>query len=81
MGDVGQENIEHMWDFEFWKAFINAAATHRYNLISRWNLHPFPLLVKVPEYPDVALDDVVCARGLKVKQYSRNGRDFTVLTI
>ena len=26
--------------------------------MSLWNLHPFPSMVKVPEYPDVALDDV-----------------------
>ena len=30
----------------------------RYNYISLWSLHPFPSLVKVPDYPDVALDDV-----------------------
>jgi hypothetical protein len=33
-------------------------ARHRYNVLSLWNLHPFPSIVKVPEYPDIALDDV-----------------------
>ena len=33
-------------------------ARDRYNVLSLWNLHPFPSIVKVPEYPDVALDDV-----------------------
>jgi hypothetical protein len=33
-------------------------ARHRYNVLSLWSLHPFPSLVKVPEFPDVALDDV-----------------------
>ena len=27
-------------------------------IVSLWNLHPFPSMVKVPEYPDVALNDV-----------------------
>ena len=33
-------------------------ARHRYNLLSLWSLHPFPSMVRVPEYPDVALADV-----------------------
>jgi hypothetical protein len=33
-------------------------ARQRYNVLSLWNLHPFPSIVKVPEYPDVALEDV-----------------------
>jgi hypothetical protein len=33
-------------------------ARHRYNLLSLWSLSPFPSLVKVPEYPKVALADV-----------------------
>ena len=33
-------------------------ARDRYNFVSLWNLHPFPSMVKVPEYPDVALNDV-----------------------
>jgi hypothetical protein len=57
-GDAAQQNIPEMWSFDFWRAFFDALARHRYNVISLWNLHPFPSLVKVPEYPDVALDDV-----------------------
>ena len=47
-----------MWDFEFWRAYLDALARDRYNFVSLWNLHPFPSMVKVPEYPDVALNDV-----------------------
>jgi hypothetical protein len=47
-----------MWDFEFWKDYIDTMARYRYNYISLWNLHPFPSLVKVPGYEDVALNDV-----------------------
>ena len=57
-GDAAQQNIPEMWSFDFWHAFLDDLARHRYNVLSLWNLHPFPSLVKVPEYPDVALDDV-----------------------
>lgn len=58
MSDAAQANIEHMWSLEFWKDYLDSLARHRYNYVSLWNLHPFPSLVKVPEYPDVALNDV-----------------------
>ena len=47
-----------MWKREFWTEFLDAMARHRYNVLSLWSLHPFPSLVKVPEFPEVALDDV-----------------------
>jgi hypothetical protein len=58
MSDSAQENIATVWDFEFWRAYLDALARDRYNCVTLWNLHPFPSLVKVPEFPDVALDDV-----------------------
>lgn len=58
MGDSAQANIATVWDFEFWREFLDRLARHRYNYVSLWNLHPFPSLVRVPEYPDIALDDV-----------------------
>jgi hypothetical protein len=58
MSDSAQKNIATMWDFEFWRAYLDQLARDRYNFVTLWNLHPFPSMVKVPEYPDVALDDV-----------------------
>ncbi len=58
MSDAGQENIATVWDFDFWRAYLDSLARHRYNHVSLWNLHPFPSMVKVPEYPVVALADV-----------------------
>jgi hypothetical protein len=58
MSDSAQENIATAWDFEFWRAYLDALARDRYNYVSLWNLHPFPSMVKVPEFPDVALNDV-----------------------
>ena len=51
-------NIPELWEPEFWATYFDEMARHRFNVISMWNLHPFPSMVKVPEFPDVALDDV-----------------------
>ena len=58
MSDSAQANIATVWDFEFWRAYLDALARDRYNFVSLWNLHPFPSMVKVPEFPDIALNDV-----------------------
>jgi len=56
--DAAQNNIADMWSMDFWTTYIDNLARHRYNFISLWSLHPFPSLVRVPGYEDVALDDV-----------------------
>jgi len=58
MSDSAQENIATVWDFEFWRAYLDQLARDRYNYVSLWNLHPFPSMVKLADYPDVALKDV-----------------------
>ncbi len=57
-GESAQQNIATVWDMSFWRDYIDRLARDRYNLVSLWNLHPFPSLVRVPEYPDIALADV-----------------------
>ena len=57
-GDAAQKNITEMWSMDFWTQHLDMLARYRYNSITLWSNHPFPALVKVPEYPDVALDDV-----------------------
>jgi len=56
--DSAQANIPEMWDLSFWRDFFDDMARHRYNVLSLWSLNPFPSIVKVPEFPHVALDDV-----------------------
>lgn len=53
------ENIGHMWEFDFWEEFLDAMAEQKFNVLSLWNLSPFPSLVRIPEYPLIALEDVV----------------------
>lgn len=57
-GDAAQKNILEMWNFAFWQEFLDEMALHRYNTLTLWNPHPFPSMIKMEEYPDVALDDV-----------------------
>ena len=56
--DSAQSNIPEMWSMDFWRELLDEMARQRFNTLSLWNLHPFPSIVKVPEYPDVALNDV-----------------------
>ena len=56
--DASQANIPEMWSMDFWREMFDDMARHRYNLLSLWSLNPFPSIVKVPEFPNVALDDV-----------------------
>jgi hypothetical protein len=58
MSDSAQANIATVWDFDFWRAYLDQLARDRYNMVSLWNLHPFPSMVKLEQYPDVALNDV-----------------------
>ena len=73
--DAAQQNILEMWSLDFWRDFIDDMARHRYNVLSLWNLHPFPSLVKVPEYPDVALADVKRTRVPMDDTFSLSGND------
>ena len=57
-GDAAQNNIKEVWSWEFWEAYIDKMAINRYNVLSLWNPHPFPSMVKLDKYPEVALDDV-----------------------
>jgi hypothetical protein len=53
-----QANIPEMWSMDFWHELLDRMARDRFNVLTLWNLHPFPSIVKVPEYPKIALDDV-----------------------
>ena len=74
--DAAQKNILEMWSLDFWKEYIDHLARYRYNFVSLWSLHPFPSMVKVPEYPDVALDDVKRSTVQWNEYYAGNGTEF-----
>jgi len=62
-GEAAQKNIQTMWDFEFWKAYLDDLARYRYNLVSLWAAHPFPTMIKLEAYPDIAVDDVYYSKA------------------
>ena len=74
--DAAQKNIGEMWSFAFWKDYIDTLARYRFNYVSCWNLHPFPSLVRVPEYPDVALEDVKRSTVQWKEHYDLEGTGF-----
>lgn len=76
VSDSAQQNIATVWDFAFWQEFIDRLARDRYNFVSLWSLHPFPSMVKVQEYPDVALADVKRSRAKWKENYALEGMGF-----
>ncbi|MEP7321219.1 MAG: hypothetical protein ABI761_04845 [Saprospiraceae bacterium] len=56
--DAFQANIPEVWKESFWQEYFDAMARNKMNVMSWWSLHPFPSMVIVPEFPDVALNDV-----------------------
>jgi hypothetical protein len=69
-------NIPEVWTLAFWSTYFDTMARNRYNVLSLWSLHPFPSMVSVPEFPDVALDDVWRSRHpLGPKPFPVRGED------
>ncbi len=62
-GDATEKNTAEIWDLGFWREYIDTLAAYRYNHVALWSLHPFPMMVKVPDYPEVALADVMLSKG------------------
>ncbi len=74
--DSAQANVVEMWSMDFWRAFFDDMARHRYNVISLWSLNPFPSIVKTPEFPHVALDDVWSSTAKIEQKFSGAGDNF-----
>ncbi len=50
--------IPHVWDMTFWTTWFDEMARYRYNTVSIWGCHPFTSLIKMDDYPDVAIQNV-----------------------
>ncbi|WP_309722364.1 hypothetical protein [Armatimonas sp.] len=74
--DAAQQNIPEMWSLAFWQELLDDMARHRYNVLSLWNLHPFPSIVKVPEFPGVALEDVWRTSAKLDDSFGFGGQDY-----
>lgn len=70
-GASANTNRDDVWDLDFWKEYFDVIARQRFNVLSLWVRHPFPSIVKVPGYEDVALNDGVEGDGgKKINDYT-----------
>jgi len=70
-GTSAKTNRDDVWDLDFWKEYLDVIARQRFNVLSLWVRHPFPSIVKVPGYEDVALNDGVEGDGgKKINHYT-----------
>ena len=74
--DAAQQNIPNVWEKSFWTSYLDEMAKNRYNVLTLWSLHPFPSMVNIPEFPDVALTDVWRTKEKFDDGYSHNGNDY-----
>ena len=66
-GTSYQNAIPHVWDITFWESWFDEMARYRYNVVSVWNNHPFTSLIVLPDYPDLAIQDVTGFNGYSKK--------------
>lgn len=53
-----QYAVSNVWDITFWETWLDQQARNRYNVLSVWVHHPFPALVRVPEYSNACLPSI-----------------------
>lgn len=67
-GTSAQNAIPVMWEFDYWREFLDTLARNRYNVLTLWTCHPYPGIVKLPKYPEIGYDDVcVLKDGVDLK--------------
>ena len=76
MGDAAQQNIPVVWGMDFWQQQFDEMARNRYNVISLWSENPFPSLVKIPEFPKIALNDVWRTKTKLGDDFSLSGKGY-----
>lgn len=67
-GDQEKTSVKDVWDLTFWKAYLDNLARNRFNTLSYWTKHPFTAMIKLEEYPDVEVHDVIDGYGNLVKK-------------
>ncbi len=53
-----RNSILNVWDMSFWTTWFDEMARNRYNVISIWSNHPFTSMIKMADYPTVAIQNV-----------------------
>jgi hypothetical protein len=47
-----QLHTQTVRDLEFWRDFLDMMAENRFNVLTLWNLHPFPYMIRPKNYPE-----------------------------
>jgi hypothetical protein len=66
-GTAAKNAIANIWDIKYWEEWFDQMARYRFNAISMWSLHPFTSMIKLEEYPEVAIQDVEGFDGFSKK--------------
>ncbi|MHC4557713.1 MAG: hypothetical protein ACYTFW_05760 [Planctomycetota bacterium] len=57
-GPATDLHMETCRDLNFWESFLDVMVENRFNVISLWNTHPFPYMIRAHNYPQAThLDD------------------------
>lgn len=46
------QHIPTCRDTTFWKAFLDMMADNRFNILTLWNLHPYPFMIRARNFPE-----------------------------
>ncbi len=44
-------HLETCRDLKFWESYLDMMVENRFNVLSLWNIHPFPFMIKSKNYP------------------------------
>jgi hypothetical protein len=47
-----QLHYETVRDLDFWREFLDMMAENRLNVLTLWNLHPFPYMIRAKNFPE-----------------------------
>jgi hypothetical protein len=57
-GTSTRNAVKHVWEISFWADMFDELAQNRYNAFTMWTLHPFTSMIQLPDYPDVAIQNI-----------------------
>jgi hypothetical protein len=50
-GPATEIHLDICRDINFWQKFLDTMAENRFNVLSLWNLHPFPFMIRPQNFP------------------------------
>lgn len=53
-GDATSVHTQTVRDIKFWEKFLDMMVENRFNVLSLWNNHPFPYMIRSKNFPDAS---------------------------